>query len=674
VPIKRKCVDTGMGLERLASVVQGKEDNYSIDSIHPIFSDLLLRISLHSNQLKTLQNLSDSEVVAGRVIVDHMRCACFLLGEGVVPSNVGQGYVLRRILRRAIRYSQCFNIHEPFLYKMVGSVVDPLSETHEDIFARKETIREIIKREEEGFVDILSNGTAFLVKNINNPKPKFVRTDQHNNIDTSTLSDQLVFFLHARMGLPVEITQLIAADYNKKVDIEGVNKLLEQEKEANKNSWKQKTVPKEVMEWIRDGWKYEFIGYEDLEGEGQVLGWHQSERNIGWMVVSPCPFYPQSGGQVGDIGHLHLPGFPLLKVLDTLLLGDQSLLKVELREGVDWGKHLKEGVVVGTHVDPFHRKMVTAHHTATHLLHQALRDVLGNTIFQAGSLVSAEGLRFDFTHDKNLSEEEKQEVESIVNKAIRKDLAVSTNTLPYHLALQQGALTLQSQTYQQNVRLVTIPNFSAELCGGTHVRSTSELYPFSVVRQSSVSLGVKRIEAVAGMGSILHLEKYRHTVNQLADILQVPATNIVEKTVGLVKQKKEGERKIKELEKEVMEYHLSTCHKYNAHFSFIPFLLYVFPGEKCDVRMMQKIGGKLGVSEPQQVHCLASRGGIVCCIGKDIKSGKVKELEEVTGRGMVSEIAERLGSRNYGGNDSLGTAHFLPDIPLLLSLFNASPL
>lgn len=459
-----KNIDTGMGLERIASVLQGAATNFDTDLFVPI--------------LKKLAEMSkcgeDKLVESRRIVSDHIRAIVHLIADGVLPSNDGRGYVLRRIIRRAVRHGKLLGINEPFLYKLAAEVADVNGDFYPELRKDIKTISGTIKVEEEHFRDTLQQGI-----------------DELNALIKSgvkTIQGKEVFLLHDTYGFPAELTREIASESGIAIDMDGFNALMEEQRKKGRATGIEAEV-KHNMENLKNLQPTSFTGYNSLKTNSKVI--HVDEENC-LVVLDKTVFYPEGGGQVGDTGMI------CAGQKDFAVTGTYGHIKGVIAHKVKSVKGLEQNQKVKLVVDAEKRKLTSAHHTATHLLHATLRELFGTDLKQAGSYVSPDGFRFDFNHFGSISRDDMEKIERRVNDMIKEKLKVDISELPIEEAKQKGALMFFGEKYGDKVRMIRIGNFSLELCGGTHVKNTSEISFFKVTGESSVSYGVRRIEAKAG--------------------------------------------------------------------------------------------------------------------------------------------------------------------------------
>lgn len=490
-----KHVDTGMGFERIVSVLQGKRSNYDID----VFEQLIHAIERETS----LSYCGPENVVAMRAIADHLRTLTFAVADGALPGNEGRGYVLRRILRRAARFGRKLGKTEPFIYRLVPDLVEAMGDAYPEIAARAEHCASVIRAEEEGFGRTLDKGIELFDGITAELKAKGSRT----------ISGRDAFKLYDTFGFPLDLTQQMAEERGFEVDNTGFDREMAEQRERARSAGKFTREDAEVA-WtqISEGDGSRFTGYGSLTARSKVLQWGEAPDHYR-LVVLETPFYAEMGGQVGDTGLVRVNGQEL-PVVDTRKDGSRIVHIVS---------RTAEVVPVGEcelTVDSSRRARIASHHTATHLLHAALRQVLGSHVNQAGSLVAPDRLRFDFNHFEKVTPSQLEQVETLVNAHIQAALPVETREMSYAEAVAEGATALFGEKYGDSVRTVRVKDFSYELCGGTHVSNTSEILYFRVLSESSVATGVRRIEALAGPAAIEAAEADRRLVAGLGEQLK----------------------------------------------------------------------------------------------------------------------------------------------------------
>ena len=515
VELPAKHVDTGAGLERITAVLQGKISNYDTDLFQPIISAI---------QRKANSNYK-SNPIPHRVIADHIRMLCFSIADGALPSNDGRGYVLRRILRRASRFGRSLGLEDPFMFELVSVLSETMGGIFPEISERQTHIEKVIRSEEESFNDTLDRGLNHFEKII-------------DQINDSEISGEDAFKLYDTYGFPIDLTQLMAKEKNLIVDEKGFRECMLKQKEKAKSSGKFR-LPTESLEWISvsDEPSSTFIGYDSLESKSEILEYANDDAGKIYIVLDQTPFYAESGGQVGDIGTI-LGENIALDVIDVKKV-NQSI--VHICRGV----FQYSDAMVKCSVDKVHRTQTKNNHTATHLMHRALKNILGEHVNQAGSLVHPDYLRFDLTHFEKITKEQIEDIESIVNAQILINTKLDVSIKSYDEAKNQGAEALFGEKYGDEVRVVNVGDYSMELCGGTHVDRTGDIGIFKIIEESSLSSGVRRIVAITGGHALKEIQKNSNILNILQQTFNVPSSEIIGKVKTLIKDKKDLEKKIK---------------------------------------------------------------------------------------------------------------------------------
>jgi alanyl-tRNA synthetase len=542
-PLPKPSVDTGMGLERMAAILQGVPSNYDID----LMRDLILSTNEYVNKnsknpFKYDPNSSKWQMSALKVIVDHLRSTSFLIADGVLPSNEGRGYVLRRILRRAVRFGKRLGLEEPFLVNLYPELLKAMGADYPELVQRKSVVQEILKQEEEKFFETLGKGLNLL-------------DDAFSKMGSSQiLGAETVFKLYDTFGFPVDLTALIAREKNIQIDESGFQKLMQNQQEMSRKSWKgsgEFSISPAVKEWKSKNILPKFVGYEkDLESNSKVVAIEKISQDTAWVAIDPCPFYGEGGGQVGDLGQImSLSTQKSYSVIDTQkpYEGGLALLVKSDSGAID----LKNSEQVKAQVSLQHRSDVKANHSATHLLHSALREILGNHVEQAGSLVTPEKLRFDFSHNKGTTLDELKKIEDWVNAAIQKSIPLKTSLTSYDAAISKGAIALFGEKYGSEVRVVEMPGASVELCGGTHVSNSGEIKLFKILSESAVSSGTRRIEAITSRHAFSALQEKEKLLSQISMLLKVTPDQVEDKVKKLLDLNKAHEKEITELKRKL---------------------------------------------------------------------------------------------------------------------------
>jgi len=507
-PLPRPSIDTGMGLERIAAVLQGKNNNFDTD----LFAGIISSIEADTG---ARYGKDDKQDISIRVIADHMRSITFLLSEGLMPSNEGRGYVLRRIIRRAARYARMLGTHGPVLYKITESVAREMGDIYPELIREKERAKKLLLMEEERFANTLEQGMRLLEDVIAELKKE----------GKKEVPGEAVFRLYDTFGFPVDIVRDVALEEGFTVNEEGFNRQMQLQRERARASWVQEEAAAESIyrELLSELGGTAFAGYETLETDSLVRAIIKDGHIVnelgpgeeGEIILDRTPFYGASGGQVGDTGKFYTEGV-IINVTDTKKpIEDLTVHEVKVEKGT-----LQVWTKLTARVNEENRRATMRNHTATHLLQSALRAVLGEHVKQAGSLVEPERLRFDFTHFSALSEEEMDAIEDFVNEKVLQNIPVQTEEMEIDEAIARGATALFGEKYGERVRVVQAPTVSMELCGGTHVRSTGEIGTFIITSEGSVASGIRRIEALTGMNAFLHLREKGKDVKELGNILK----------------------------------------------------------------------------------------------------------------------------------------------------------
>ena len=516
--LNSKHVDTGAGFERIVSVMQKKDNNYATD----LFSPLIDRIEKISNKSST------KEPIPFQVISDHIRMLSFAIADGALPSNEGRGYVLRRILRRAARFGRSININEPFIYDLVDPLCDKMGEIFPEIVEKKPHIEKIIKAEESSFNETLDRGILHFSKVIDDMSGK-------------TIAGAEAFKLYDTFGFPLDLTQVMAREKGLSVDSKGFEKEMALQKKRAKSSEKFKSKSTEIN-WtvVKDVSNSKFKGYESTFLSTDIVK-YSSDKNEHYVVLSQTPFYAESGGQVADTGSI-IGDEINLKVQNVQFEGEMIIHKCT---GEINGKNFS----VKCQVDESRRQMIRKNHTATHLMHKALKVVLGDHVQQAGSLVHPNYLRFDITHFEKIASDEIKEIEQIVNNEILSNNKLDIAIQSFDEAKKEGALAMFGEKYGDRVRVITVSKFSKELCGGTHVVRTGDIGLFKITEESSLASGVRRLVAVTGPKAVEHVQKNYAILDSIKSQLNCNIEKAPEYLDKLVKDKKALEKKIKQQKK-----------------------------------------------------------------------------------------------------------------------------
>ncbi len=534
-PLPSPSIDTGMGLERVATVLQGKTNNYDSDLFFPLIETIC---DFAGREYPS----GDEGDTAARVIADHVRAVSFLIGDGIMPSNEGRGYVLRRLIRRAYRYGNSLGLEEPFLYKLVGDVTDIMKDAYPELLSSVEYISKICLSEENRFGLTLSSGLKTFNQYI----------EELNETGKKILPGDKLFKLYDTFGFPIDLSEELALEKNVSVDREGFAKELEEQRHRARLSWKGDAQDKDrkVYETIK-GISVEFVGYDHVKSdEAKVLAILKDRKFIqeiqegesGEVVLDQTPFYAEAGGQVGDTGTLINPHFSALVKTTYFPIPDIITHKVQMLSGA-----LSVGDTLEASVDLSSRNKIRKNHTATHLLHASLRQILGDHIKQAGSLVSSQRLRFDFTHFASLSSSEIRQIENRLNEKIRENIDVDTATVSLEEGISAGATAIFEEKYGEKVRMISIDDFSKELCGGIHVANTGEIGMFKIVSESSVAAGMRRIEALTGEEALIDYQETEELLSDIQKVVNSPRKEIIHVLDRMKESLKEKDKEARSL-------------------------------------------------------------------------------------------------------------------------------
>ena len=628
-PLPKPSVDTGMGLERTAAILQGVPSNYDIDLMANLLrtTQALVEKRTHKSLASSLKVSPDGktswEMSALRVIVDHLRSTSFLIADGVLPSNEGRGYVLRRILRRAVRFGKLMGLEDPFLSELYPALMQSMGEAYPELIARRTVVTDILQQEEGKFFETLGRGLEILdqsFKNLGSAK---------------ILPAQVAFQLYDTYGFPVDLTALIAREKNVGLDEVGFQKLMEQQQERSRASWKgsgETQILDKVKEWKSQNINPRFTGYESEKEKSKILAIVPGEQGA-WVAIDPNPFYGEGGGQGGERGTLTLGDGTKLSVLDTQKPYDGGFASyVQAPKGV-----LKIGAEVTAEVNKEERAASRANHTATHLLHSALREVLGSHVEQAGSLVTSEKTRFDFSHHKGVSSEELTKIEDWVNNAIAANIDVCAESTSYKDAIARGALALFSEKYGDTVRVVQVPGFSTELCGGLHVRNSGDIRFFKILSESAVAAGTRRIEAVTRMGALNFLKEREALVDRLSHKLRTPPHQLEDRFEKVLEHQKSLEKEIDSLRKKLAQGSAGSSEK--GTYKGMPLEVHVLEGS--DASFLREKADALRQNQADSIHILLSGPAVLV-------TANTTQLPQAHAGNILKELAAKLGGRGGG--------------------------
>ena len=646
-PLPAQHVDTGMGFERLVAVLQGT-DNYGTD----VFSPLLERIGELVGQRYAAA--AAEQQVAFRVLADHVRMLSFSIADGALPSNEGRGYVLRRLLRRASRYGRLLERHEPFIHRLVATVAEMHTTEFPEVAARVDYIGEVIKAEETSFNRTLGRGLDIfsgIVRQVAERKQ-------------SEVPGAEAFRLYDTYGFPLDLTRVMAAERGLTVDQAGFDAAMADQRERARRAGKFTAAGVEASEWGRakglftiSPEQHEFVGYEELERETEV--YDLALKDGRWHVVLvDTPFYPESGGQVGDRGTIEVDGITL-RVDDTQRDGDRKVCLCPLDEASNPAmvEQLLLDKTVLAKVDRARRDSTAANHTATHLLHMALRRILGDHVHQSGSLVAPDHLRFDFTHWQRVEPEQLGEIERIVNGVVQDDHLVEYFTTAFDEALRRGATALFGEKYGDTVRVVRVgaesEPVSLELCGGCHVRRTGQVGPFVVTSEGSIASGVRRIEALTGAAALGHVQAQRATLQRVSALLGGSVAELDQRAEELVQHARQLEKRVKALEAEQSAQRAAVLAAQAEQVGGVRLILHAFEDEP--PAALKTLAERLRTAAPRTVAFLVSTLGgrlaIACTVSDDLAAAK----PGVSAAVLVKEAVAKAGGGG-GGKPTLATA------------------
>jgi alanyl-tRNA synthetase len=535
-PLPKPSIDTGMGLERLTAVIQGVPTNFDTDLIRPIIRRTEDMSGLTYGQDPALD-------VAFKVIADHSRAITFLITDGVLPSNEGRGYVLRRILRRAVRFGRLLGFKQPFLAPVGREVIDLMGDVYPDLLTAKSFIEQVVNNEEERFAETLDHGLKILTDNLEDLKAK----GEH------VLAGDVAFKLYDTYGFPPDLISDVLQEQHLELDLEGFNEHMNRQRESSRQSWKG-GLPGELplaYQALQNLPATQFVGYEQFLVDSPVLALIQNETPVSSaktgaeveIVVETTPFYAESGGQVADIGTIGGSDL-LINITDVQRLPNE----VVIHKGTITQGEVKVGQTVRLAIDADRRQQIACHHTATHLLHAALRRHLGEHVKQAGSLVTPERFRFDYSHFAGLSESEMAQLELDLMHDIQQNLPIKVRYLSMSEALAAGAMALFDEKYGDVVRTITVPGISMELCGGAHVSQTGDIGLCKIISEASVAAGIRRIEAVCGSAAVAHVQEESQELQAVAQRLKVARGEILTKLDKLFQRQKELEKQLEALQ------------------------------------------------------------------------------------------------------------------------------
>ena len=620
-PLPKPSVDTGMGLERLAAVLQGVHNNYDID----LFKNLI-------KPAAELAGISDLQNTSLRVIADHIRACAFLITDGVVPSNEGRGYVLRRIIRRAIRHGNKLGLREPFFYKLVKPLCNEMGEAFPELLKAKTEVERLLKQEEERFAKTIEHGLAILNEAIKQLSGKII-------------PGTTAFKLYDTYGFPVDLTADIAREQGLSVDMEGFEKAMDEQRKRGQEG---SQFDVDYHAGLELQGHTEFTGYEKTQDKAKVLSLYRDgvavdelkEGDKGLVVLDRTPFYAESGGQVGDTGYIESAAAQF-EVHDTQKQQDVFTHIGVISQGV-----LKVGDTVTASIDSRLRQNIADNHSATHLLHAALRKVLGEHVTQKGSLVQAGRLRFDFSHFEPVTVSQLSEIESLVNEKIRANLAVDTRLMKQDEAIAAGAMALFGEKYGDTVRVLSMGDFSVELCGGTHVNRTGDIGVFKIISETGTAAGVRRIEAVAGAAALQWINDNDHRLQRIASLVKAGRDDVESKVNQLLRRNKELEKELEKLQGQLASSRGGDLASQAQDIEGIKVLAARLDGvdPKSLRDTMDQLKNKLGSAAVVLATVQGDKVSLVAGVTKD-------QTDRVKAGNLVNVVAEQVGGKGGGRPD-----------------------
>ncbi|MDU7114595.1 MAG: alanine--tRNA ligase [Peptoniphilus harei] len=638
-PLSHPNIDTGMGLERIATVLQKTDNIFEIDAI----KDIIGEISKLSGKKYGEDKKSD---ISFRVITDHIRAMTFMISDTIVPSNEGRGYVLRRLIRRAARHGRKLGIKRAFLFEIADMVIDSWGDQYKELKENRESIKEIIRREEEKFLETIDGGLVRLNANI----------EEMKSSGEKLLDGKKAFKLYDTYGFPIDLTEEILKEEGLDVDMAGFKREMDDQKTRAREARDDKNVgwANQDNKHLFEGLSNEFLGYEKNECCGNIIRIISDDDEIvdsinegekGIVILDKTTFYGESGGQVGDTGEIISDKFKL-KVTDTKKTKDGLHLHfVEVEEGK------LEKAPVKALIDVKRRNNIRRNHSVTHLLHRALKDVLGNHVNQAGSLVMPDKMRFDFSHFEAMSKEEIDKVEKIVNEKIFEALPVETKITNLEEAKEMGAIGLFEDKYHGEVRVLSMGDYSRELCGGTHVSNTSEISMFKILSESGISNGIRRIEAITGPAVLKYLNELKDEQEDIAKELKSNREEILQKIKLNIKSLKEANKEIEKLEHDMAKDQISGLLDSVKNKNGINYVIKKFDG--VDVNTLRDLADEVRNKVGSVVVLFATvnegKLNFICAVSKDLVEKKI-----AAGK-LIKEIAKVAGGGG-GGRPDMATA------------------
>lgn len=620
-PLPKPSVDTGMGLERIAAVLQHVNSNYDID----LFRDLIASVA----KVTGATDLTNKSL---RVIADHIRSCAFLIADGVIPSNENRGYVLRRIIRRAIRHGNMLGAKDTFFWKLVAPLIAVMGSAYEELKQQQAQVEQVLKTEEEQFARTLERGLALL-------------DEELSKLKGDTLDGETAFRLYDTYGFPVDLTADVCRERNIKVDEAGFEAAMEEQRRRARES---SGFGADYNAMIRVDGVSEFKGYDHLELNGKVTALFIDGKAVdsvsagqeAVVILDQTPFYAESGGQVGDKGELKGAGFSFA-VSDTQKYGQAIGHIGKVASG-----SLKVGDAVQADVDEARRQRIRLNHSATHLMHAALRQVLGTHVAQKGSLVNDKALRFDFSHFEAMKPEEIRAVEDLVNAQIRRNLAIETNIMDIDAARASGAMALFGEKYDDRVRVLQMGDFSTELCGGTHAARTGDIGLFRITSESGTAAGVRRIEAVTGEGAIAMLHAQSDQLSDIAQLLKGDSHNLGEKVRAALERTRQLEKELQQLKEQAAAQESANLSSKAEEINGVKLLVSELAGVEPKMlrTMVDDLKNQLGSTVVVLATVADGKVSLIAGVSKDV-TDRVKAGE------LVGMVAQQVGGKGGGRPD-----------------------
>lgn len=620
-PLPKPSVDTGMGLERIAAVLQHVNSNYDIDQ----FRDLIASVA----KVTGATDLTNKSL---RVIADHIRSCAFLVADGVIPSNENRGYVLRRIIRRAIRHGNMLGAKDTFFWKLVAPLIDVMGSAGDELKQQQAQVEQVLKTEEEQFARTLERGLALL-------------DEELSKLKGDTLDGETAFRLYDTYGFPVDLTADVCRERNIKVDEAGFEAAMEEQRRRARES---SGFGADYNAMIRVDGASEFKGYDHLELNGKVTALFIDGKAVdsvsagqeAVVILDQTPFYAESGGQVGDKGELKGAGFSFA-VSDTQKYGQAIGHIGKVASG-----SLKVGDAVQADVDEARRQRIRLNHSATHLMHAALRQVLGTHVAQKGSLVNDKALRFDFSHFEAMKPEEIRAVEDLVNAQIRRNLAIETNIMDIDAARASGAMALFGEKYDDRVRVLRMGDFSTELCGGTHAARTGDIGLFRITSESGTAAGVRRIEAVTGEGAMAILHAQSDQLNDIAQLLKGDSHNLGEKVRAALERTRQLEKELQQLKEQAAAQESANLSSKAEEINGVKLLVSELTGVEPKMlrTMVDDLKNQLGSTIVVLATVADGKVSLIAGVSKDV-TDRVKAGE------LVGMVAQQVGGKGGGRPD-----------------------